>query len=269
MMSTVERLEKISEETTRFKEAVLFAKYYCMLLVDRLQYWNRKLWLSFDVEDYISDINKIYEYDKNYWKVETLKGMACEIDDRFSATSKCLYENVTKSAKLIQSKSECYIIEGNWKYRNHQIWESSELYRYVYTKNPKNIEAIFALSVSNEIDEIYENKLLDEILEILEPCFEKREDMGLHDIIMLWKVYNIKFLKNQEPFRADFKPKIIEVGKYIETGLEQNTDDFVSKMYLEDSIKLHLIEGVKSNFLQRRYFMGNNGEEDYEYTYDL
>ena len=239
-------VEKLIGETEKFKEGVIFFKYYLIEKIKKFKWLWRESYTEygkdFDTEYLLNHINEIYEYDEKYWQVEILKAELTEYDVRFSASPKFFYELAINESCLKQSKGENLYLYGKWKKMNAELAEMYILISKAVSKDLKNIKFYFVLMAENKKFE--ENlaalMLARDILKILEAEYKEKEDMSLQNLEILYKTYaNSKDICESQ-FIEGYEKMQKEVFDYM-LSLKDGKNDFASKMYPNDKTKFEII----------------------------
>lgn len=250
------KVEKLINETEKFKEAVIFFKYYLIEKINRFKWLCKGSSLTmekdFDTEYILNHINEIYKYDEKYWQVEILKGEIAEYDTRFSAIPKNFWDNAATLSVLKQSKGETFYLYGKWKKRNSELFETNLFISKAVSNDLKNIKFYFEL-MSQDIkmeQNLSAIKLANDILNVLQAKFAEKEQMNLQDLEYLYKTYSCLTRLCEKHQIEMWEEKAEKVLSYI-FSLEEEKNDFASKMYPNDKTKLSIIEIMISRCSQR------------------
>lgn len=124
----------------------MYAKCHCEKMIDELLYAQNKA-LKFDVVAYIRDVNKIYEFDPEYFKAEYLKADVVKLDSLYRPLGKTFLNFCVKSCPVDVCKSFYYYGLAKWLETDNQPIEAEKMFQMAYKKNPTNVKAIFKLAV--------------------------------------------------------------------------------------------------------------------------
>lgn len=249
------------------REYALYALYYCEKQVNEVRWLERKD-LLYDVEKFLEEVNEIYHYDKDYFKVETLKGRVAEFDSRFSASPKFLLENAIRECPIKMCKSYHHYAWGKWKERNHQLFEASVAYQRAYAADVKNYKAMFKLAVEqkNMNENLMAEKFFKDIIAELSDLFIYKEKMSLRELEYLYKAYMLIAKVCEPQFCAGYYKNAEECMDYIRSLLNDlEQENFAVQMYpdpkLRKTIITAMISRLESNLWDCMEYM-TGGESD-------
>lgn len=247
----IQELEKWQKENDIIEgmEYILYAMYYSMKEVNEFQ-WIRNKSLIYDTENYLIEVNEIYNYDEGYFKVETLKGRIAEFDSRFSASPKFFLENAIQDCPLKICKSYHFYTWGKWKERNGQPFEASLAYQKAYATDLTNFKAMFKLAVEQKrMDEnMLAERFFRAIINELSVLFSCKEQMSLREIEYLYKAFVLAGSVCEPQFRPQYYEKAKQCMDYINSLIENpNQNDFAFNMYQRNpKIKILIAKAMKS-----------------------
>lgn len=125
---------------------VLYAKYHCQKMIDELLFTQNKV-LEFDTATYINEVNKIYDYDRDFLKAEYLKAGVVKLDSLYRPLGKTILNFCVKNSPADVCKSIYYYELAKWLETDNQPMEAEKMFQMSYKKNPTNVKAIFKLAV--------------------------------------------------------------------------------------------------------------------------
>ena len=245
----IEKLVKshINEKRIMGMEYVLYAKYYSIKQVNEFL-WIKKRPLKYDTEKYLNEVNEIYNYDKEYFKVEALKGKMAELDPRFSAIPKIFLENAIQGCPIKICKSYHFYTWGKWKERNGELFEANLAYQKAYAADATNFKAIFKLAVEQKKMEqdLSAKNFLEEIINELSVLFINKDEMSLREIEYLYKVFILITEIGEPQFQVQYYEKAEQCMEHINSLIEDSTkNDFTLKMYRSPAVKAIFAETMK------------------------
>ena len=264
----IEKLVKshINEKRIMGMEYVLYAKYYSIKQVNEFL-WIKKRPLKYDTEKYLNEVNEIYNYDKEYFKVEALKGKMAELDPRFSAIPKIFLENAIQGCPIKICKSYHFYTWGKWKERNGELFEANLAYQKAYAADATNFKAIFKLAVEQKKMEqdLSAKNFLEEIINELSVLFINKDEMSLREIEYLYKVFILITEIGEPQFQVQYYEKAEQCMEHINSLIEDSTkNDFTLKMYRSPAVKAIFAETMKRRLKKNLWncIEDNMGDED-------
>lgn len=171
-------------------EYLLFARFSCQRRLNEL--WKMKSWmLEYPVPKMLEDLDAIYEYDKNFYRVEFLKAKVAEQDIMHNVYAKGYYHKAIEKCDIKLCKSYLFYQLGKWLDRNEQIYTSGQAYYRAYECNPTNIKAIFKLVVDakRKKEKDLERKYLKLLIRNWEATQEYKAALSLMDLEYAYKAY--------------------------------------------------------------------------------
>lgn len=247
-------------------EYALYAKYYSIKQVNEFL-WIKKRPLQYDTEKYLNEVNEIYNYDKEYFKVEALKGKMAELDPRFSALPKIFLENAIQGCPIKICKSYHFYTWGKWKERNGELFEANLAYQKAYAADATNFKAIFKLAVEQKKMEqdLSAKNFLEEIINELSVLFINKDEMSLREIEYLYKVFILITEIGEPQFQVQYYEKAEQCMEHINSLIEDSTkNDFTLKMYRSPAVKAIFAETMKRRLKKNLWncIEDNMGDED-------
>ena len=229
-------------------EYALYAQYYSIKQVNEFL-WIKKRTLQYDTEKYLNDVNEIYDYDEEYFKVEALKGRIAEFDNRFSALPKNFYENAIQDCQLKVCKSYHYYTLGKWKEKIERSFEASIAYQKSYAADPMNIKAMFKLGVEQKKTNqnlMAEGFFIKIIRNLEERYFLNKEEMSLREIEYLYKVFCLEAEICESQFQHYYRLDANECMKFVKELIEYpEKKDFALKMYGSSDLKMEIASAMR------------------------
>ena len=214
-----------------FIEYALFAKYECQRKINELCLLRGRS-LEFDVEDYLENIDEIYEVDADFYKVEYLKARVAEQDSRYSVYAKFFLENCIKECKVDVCRSYHYYGLAKWKERNRQPYEAEQYYRLSWEKDPAYIKAVFKLAVENA--KSGRRNLAENFLQNIIAMWTDQDDKGL-----------------MAPMEIEYAYKVRRWMYILEKDLSWCTR---AESFLEFVCSLKKMENVKDYYFMKRMY---------------
>lgn len=215
-------------------EYLLFARLSCQRRLNEL--WRMRRWMpEYPVPQMLEELDGIYQYDKDFYRVEFLKAKVAEQDIMHSVYAKGYYHKAIETCDIELCKSYLFYQLGKWLDSNEQIYTSGQAYYRAYECNPTNIKAIFKLVVDAKRKKAkdLERKYIQLLVRNWEAMREYQVVLPLMDLEYAYKAYMLLDdldRTNMQDMRFYSEAKeILDFTK----NLYQKADEgyFVSRLY--------------------------------------
>lgn len=218
-------------------EYLLFARFSCQRRLNEL--WRMRRWMpEYPVPQMLKELDGIYQYDKDFYRVEFLKAKVAEQDIMHSVYAKGYYHKAIEACDVELCKSYLFYQLGKWLDSNEQIYTSGQAYYRAYECNPTNIKAIFKLVVDAKRKKAkdLERKYLQLLIRNWEAMREYQAVLPLMDLEYAYKAYmlldDLDRTSMQDMRFYEEAKKVLDFAKDL--YLQADEGYFVSRLYGSD-----------------------------------
>ena len=243
-MNVLESLENLYSELaldTPGIENCYYAILYSKAKINRLCEGLMRF-PKYDVEDNVKKADKLYEYDKDFFKAEHLKAKFLIQYDEYKPFARKHIEQCIEKCPVKTCKSYYYYYLGKYLEENNKKILAVKNYQCSYKKNNKNIKAIFKLAQERYVADDYGGacKMLEEIISILkmgEETLNGMDDISLMHLEYIFKCYMMLGSMAIESSRKEFYKRAEIILDYLKKPKKiiENKVGFIYKMYVENT----------------------------------
>ncbi len=235
--SIIQELDKSEprlEISGKMMEYFLFAKYCCYRNVNGL-YELQKWSYEYPVKELINNIDRIYEYDPDFYRAEYLKAKASEQSIMEQVYAKQFFYKCIKNSRIEVCKSYLYYHLGKWQERGRQIVDAQQSYKKAYQLNPASMKAVFKLAVyaKKAGDSQTEAKYLNLIIDFWKLNEKNKCRLTLMDVEYVYKAYMLlddaKRVNMQDLRYYSAAQEVLDFTKDLCKNAEKNS--FIKRLY--------------------------------------
>lgn len=198
--------------------------------------------LKFDIEVNVEEANKLYEYDKDFFRAEYLKVKFLIRDDVYRPFARKHIEQCIEKCPVKTCKSYHYYCLGKYLEENRKRILAVKNYQCAYKKNNKNIKALFKLAQERYGADDYEDarKKFEQIISFLDVNIEdgtqgNRKDIAPMNLEYIFKCYMILGSKADGIGREECYKQATKILDYLKDAekIIKNKQGFIYKMYVK------------------------------------
>lgn len=234
-------LESVKLDTSgHMAEYFLFSRYSCQRNLNGL-YYLKKWVYKYPVRGLIQNIHGIYQFDREFFRVEYLKAKVAEQNVMDRVFAKEYFGRCIKNSTIEVCKSYLYYHLARWYERGKQMDEALRSYKKAYKNNPASVKAVFKLAVCADIrnDTQSEKKYLKLLIDDWKQYKSNRNKMPLMDLEYAYKsnmlMDDITRVKMEDTVYYEEAQKILDFTRNLTK--ESDESYFIRRLYNDDVLK--------------------------------